>query len=80
MHIIIVLYYPKEYYAPGQLRLVNRDGRTSPTLIAGRLEVYYNGQWGTVCIDNFGTEEASLACKQLGFNSGAQEYVAVGTR
>jgi len=32
----------------------------------GRLEVLYNGIWGTVCDDHFTDAAASLVCKMLG--------------
>ena len=59
----------QHFSASGQrfesVRLVVRNGQISSTLIAGCLEVYYNGQWGTVCADYFGTSEARTACGQL---------------
>lgn len=35
---------------------------------AGSLEIFYNGKWNTVCDDEFGREEAQVACRMLGFN------------
>ena len=47
----------------GELRL---RGRTAQQ---GRVEMCYERQWGTVCDDYWGTNDAKVACRQLGFSS-----------
>ena len=47
-----------------QVRLTRGD-----TVNQGLVEVYCNGQWGTVCDDFFGQNDADTICRQLGYHS-----------
>ena len=50
------------YPYPGMIRL--QGGNYSNQ---GRVEVYCNGQWGTICDDGFDSTDANTICKQLGY-------------
>lgn len=62
MDYITIIYLLLFEASSFKLRLVQ-----GPNYASGRLEVYHQGVWGTVCNDNFGTAEATIACKELGF-------------
>ncbi|XP_075162252.1 tequila isoform X2 [Haematobia irritans] len=58
---------PKVCNAPIEYRL--EGGRTKNE---GRLEIFYRGEWGTVCDDDFSVKEAQVVCNSLGYYGKAQ--------
>ena len=51
----------------GEFRLVNGSSANE-----GRLEVCHDQKWGTICDDYWTTEEATVACRDLGYTNGAE--------
>ena len=44
----------------------------------GRLEIYQNGEWGTVCDDYWSITNSDVVCQELGFESAVAFYINVG--
>ncbi|XP_063436526.1 A disintegrin and metalloproteinase with thrombospondin motifs adt-2-like [Mytilus trossulus] len=48
----------------GTIRLIGGNNQEE-----GRIVIYHNYQWGTICDDNFDTSDAVVACRQLGYRT-----------
>ncbi|KAK6180370.1 hypothetical protein SNE40_012539 [Patella caerulea] len=61
---------PKSYAAYvncfREVTISRGDGKST-----GKLQVYQNGEWGTVCEAGFDDKDATVACKVLGYESGS---------
>ena len=56
--------------ADGDVRLVGMNNSTE-----GLVQVCYHNEWGSICSSRFGTREARVICRQIGFPTTGKHYV-----
>ena len=56
------------FYTSVKVRLVDGDASS------GRVEILYDGDWGTVCDDGWDLDDGIVVCRQLGFRDAIAVY------
>ena len=68
IYVFGCLFFPFSAITTGAIRL------SGNSLSAGRVEIFFDGQWGTICDDAWDIKDANVLCRQLGFQKASQAF------
>ena len=55
------------------MKLISQKNTSKKRISEGKVKVYDNGKWSTICAKGWTKDDADVTCKDLGFSSGAIE-------
>ena len=69
-----LIFHTSLAYEEGYIRLTGGQDFSE-----GRVEIFHDGVWGTVCDDDWDMNEAQVVCQQLNFTGAREALVSFGS-
>ena len=70
MHAFVIIMI--DTFNNGDIRLTN-----GPHKYAGRVEMYWNSEWRTVCYDDWDEYDAHIVCRELNYLSTSVQVLGI---